>query len=205
MSAEDRRDETDDGRADGAPVALVVEEERDLDLRHQAGSTAPAIVVFWVLAVDRLPAVLHPLRAEQFARLDRGGGALPPDPGLLPGVGQRGPARQPYHAGVPAARGAGGLGKALAVLAELITFGLYGTLTWIGIALTQKTRQKMVTVPVPKAWIYTICVAALARHDGLLSASGCGGSCARAAESSSPSSTRTSPPTEADARCRSSS
>lgn len=53
------------------------------------------------------------------------------------------------------------LGKAMAVLAEFITFGLLGTLTWIGIELTQKTRQKMITMPVPKAWIYTICVVAL--------------------------------------------
>ncbi|MEJ8570255.1 TRAP transporter small permease [Microbaculum marinum] len=52
--------------------------------------------------------------------------------------------------------------KALSVVSAVITCGIYGTLTWIGIELTQKTRQKMVTLPVPKAWIYTICVVALA-------------------------------------------
>lgn len=51
--------------------------------------------------------------------------------------------------------------KALALLAEFITFGFYGTITWIGIELTQKTRQKMISLPIPKAWIYTICVIAL--------------------------------------------
>jgi len=53
-------------------------------------------------------------------------------------------------------------GKVLAVIAELITFGFFGTLTWIGITLTKKTRQQMISLPVPKAWIYSICVAALA-------------------------------------------
>jgi TRAP-type C4-dicarboxylate transport system permease small subunit len=53
------------------------------------------------------------------------------------------------------------LGKAMAVLAALITFGFFASMTWIGVELAQKTRQKMVTVPIPKAWIYTICVIAL--------------------------------------------
>ena len=52
--------------------------------------------------------------------------------------------------------------KMLALLAEAITVVFYGWLTWIGFELIQKTRQKMVTIPVPKAWIYAICVAALA-------------------------------------------
>jgi TRAP-type C4-dicarboxylate transport system permease small subunit len=52
--------------------------------------------------------------------------------------------------------------KALAVAAEAITVLFYGTLTWIGLELIQKTRQKMVTLPVPKSWIYAVCVAALA-------------------------------------------
>jgi TRAP-type C4-dicarboxylate transport system permease small subunit len=52
--------------------------------------------------------------------------------------------------------------KVLAIVAEATTLGFFGLITWIGIELTQKTRQKMVTVPVPKAWIYWICVVALA-------------------------------------------
>ena len=52
-------------------------------------------------------------------------------------------------------------GKAMAVIAELVTFGFLATLTWLGFELIQKTRQKMVTLPVPKAWIYAICVVCL--------------------------------------------
>lgn len=52
--------------------------------------------------------------------------------------------------------------KAIAVLAEFITFGFYATITWIGIELIQKTRQKMISLPIPKAWIYAVCVVALA-------------------------------------------
>lgn len=51
--------------------------------------------------------------------------------------------------------------KGMAIVAELITFGLFASLTWIGVTLTQKTRQQMVTLPVPKAWIYWVCVACL--------------------------------------------
>lgn len=54
------------------------------------------------------------------------------------------------------------LAKALTVLAQTITLGFFGTMTWIGIELTQKTRQKMISLPIPKAWIYTVCVIALA-------------------------------------------
>ena len=52
--------------------------------------------------------------------------------------------------------------KVLSVTAELITVGLYGSLFIIGIELTQKTRQKMISLPIPKSWIYTVCVVALA-------------------------------------------
>lgn len=53
------------------------------------------------------------------------------------------------------------IGKAMAVIAELITLGFLGTLTLLGIELIHKTRQKMVTLPVPKAWIYAVCVVCL--------------------------------------------
>jgi TRAP-type C4-dicarboxylate transport system permease small subunit len=49
----------------------------------------------------------------------------------------------------------------MAVVSQAITLGFFAAMTWIGIELTQKTRQKMVTVPIPKAWIYTICVITL--------------------------------------------
>ncbi|POF28019.1 TRAP transporter small permease [Roseibium marinum] len=51
--------------------------------------------------------------------------------------------------------------KGLTVLSQTITLGFFGAMTWIGIELTQKTRQKMISLPIPKAWIYTICVIAL--------------------------------------------
>jgi TRAP-type C4-dicarboxylate transport system permease small subunit len=44
----------------------------------------------------------------------------------------------------------------------MITLGFFASLTWIGIELTQKTRQQLVSIPVPKAWIYWVCVASLA-------------------------------------------
>jgi TRAP-type C4-dicarboxylate transport system permease small subunit len=52
-------------------------------------------------------------------------------------------------------------GKVLAVISEAITMLFYGGLTWIGIELLQKTRQQLVTIPVPKSWIYAVCVASL--------------------------------------------
>ncbi len=52
--------------------------------------------------------------------------------------------------------------RILALIAETITLGLFASLTWIGIELTQKTRQQMVSLPIPKAWIYWICVGCLA-------------------------------------------
>jgi TRAP-type C4-dicarboxylate transport system permease small subunit len=52
--------------------------------------------------------------------------------------------------------------KAIAVFAELTTFGFFAWLTWISVELTQKTRQQMITLPVPKAWIYAICIVSLA-------------------------------------------
>lgn len=59
-------------------------------------------------------------------------------------------------------RAPGGLAKALAVTAQAFAVLFYGTMFWIGVELVQRTRQKMVTLPVPKSWIYAICVAALA-------------------------------------------
>lgn len=54
------------------------------------------------------------------------------------------------------------VGKALAVTAELIALVFYASMTWIGVELIQKTRQQMITIPVPKSWIYAVCVGSLA-------------------------------------------
>ncbi len=53
------------------------------------------------------------------------------------------------------------IGKALAVISQFITCGFLVAMTWIGVELTQKTRQKMISLPVPKSWIYWVCVVAL--------------------------------------------
>ncbi|QHQ35367.1 TRAP transporter small permease [Algicella marina] len=53
------------------------------------------------------------------------------------------------------------LGKVMAVMAEMISFAFYAGLFWIGLSLVDKTRQQMVTLPVPKKYIYAICVGAL--------------------------------------------
>ncbi len=53
------------------------------------------------------------------------------------------------------------LGKAMAVVSALITVVFLAAMTWIGVELTQKTRQKMISLPVPKSWIYWVCVVAL--------------------------------------------
>lgn len=53
------------------------------------------------------------------------------------------------------------LGKLMAITSQLITLGLLGSMTWIGVLLTFKTRQKMISLPIPKAWIYWVCVVAL--------------------------------------------
>ncbi len=53
------------------------------------------------------------------------------------------------------------LSKIMVVTSQAISVGLLGTMTWIGVQLTFKTRQKMLSLPIPKSWIYWICVIAL--------------------------------------------
>jgi TRAP-type C4-dicarboxylate transport system permease small subunit len=153
--------ENGDGRGDDAPVAIKIEDER-VSIADIGWIDAPGLLVFWTLAVVVFLQfftryVLNNSLAwtEEVARyllilvtflgsvsVVRRGTSITLEFVLR--------AVPPIYC------------KALAVLAELITFGFFGTLTWIGIGLTQKTRQKMVTIPVPKAWIYSVCVAALA-------------------------------------------
>lgn len=94
--------------------------------------------------------------------MDRGGRALPDDPRLLSRIDQRDQARLSHHDRVLHSQRPAEIRQDPGGLAEFITFGFYGTLTWIGIELTQKTRQKMISLPIPKAWIYAVCVVALA-------------------------------------------
>lgn len=44
--------------------------------------------------------------------------------------------------------------KVVCILAESITMLCYGYLAWIGVKLAMLTRQNMVSIPVPKAYVY---------------------------------------------------
>lgn len=44
--------------------------------------------------------------------------------------------------------------KGLAIIAELISLGFYGYMSWVGVKLAMKTQQNMVSIPVPKSVIY---------------------------------------------------
>jgi TRAP-type C4-dicarboxylate transport system permease small subunit len=149
-----------DGRADGAPVSIKFE-AKETSIADIGWIDGPGIVVFWVLAVVVfLQFFTRYVLNDSLAWTEEAARYLLI---LVCFLGSISAARRGTHIMlefvirmVPPA-----LGKAMAVVAELITFGFFGALTWIGIELTQKTRQKMVTVPIPKAWIYTVCVVAL--------------------------------------------
>ncbi|GAB3480040.1 TRAP transporter small permease [Marinomonas epiphytica] len=47
-----------------------------------------------------------------------------------------------------------GAAKWLAVLAEAITIGFYSLMAWVGADLAMKTKQNMVSIPIPKSYIY---------------------------------------------------
>ena len=150
-----------DGRADGAPVPLVIEEP-DVSIADIGWTDVPALVLFWGLAVvvflqffTRYALNNSLAWTEEVARY-----LLI----LVCFLGSVGVVRRGGHIALefvlrmvkPAHA------KLLAVTAELITLGLYASLTWVGLGLIQRTRQKLVTVPIPRAWIYAVCVAALA-------------------------------------------
>ena len=44
--------------------------------------------------------------------------------------------------------------KVVSILAESITLSGYGYLAWVGTQLAMATRQNMVSIPVPKAYVY---------------------------------------------------
>lgn len=153
--------ENDDGRNRDAPVAIQIEDER-VSIADIGWIDAPGIIVFWILAVVVfLQFFTRYVLNDSLAWTEEVARYLLI---LVCFLGSVSVVRRGTHImlefvlrAVPPL-----YAKALAVTAELITFGFYGTLTWIGVALTQKTRQQMISLPVPKAWIYSICVAALA-------------------------------------------
>jgi TRAP-type C4-dicarboxylate transport system permease small subunit len=157
----DHSREKDDGRAGDASATLAFEDQ-ETSLSDIRWVDAPGIVVFWILAVIVfLQFFTRYVLNDSLAWTEEVARYLLI---LVCFLGSVSAVRRGSHimieffirAAPPA------LAKGLAVAAELITFGFYGTITWIGIELTQKTRQKMISLPIPKAWIYTICVIALA-------------------------------------------
>ena len=150
----------DRGRATGAPADIVFEETQ-ADISGIRWIDAPGILAFWVLAVVVfLQFFTRYVLNDSLAWTEEVARYLLI---LVCFLGSITAVRRGSHimleflirVAPPA------LSKAMAVTAQAIAFGFFGAMTWIGVELTQKTRQKMVTLPVPKAWIYTVCVVAL--------------------------------------------
>jgi TRAP-type C4-dicarboxylate transport system permease small subunit len=55
-----------------------------------------------------------------------------------------------------------GLRRFLQTLIDLVSLIFYGALTWFSVELAQSTRQKMVSVPLPKSIIYWVVAACFA-------------------------------------------
>lgn len=58
-------------------------------------------------------------------------------------------------------------GKAMAVFVEVVNVGFYGFLAWVAVQLAERTRQKMVSVDIPKSliyWVVAVCLALMALH-----------------------------------------
>ncbi|MBX2805143.1 MAG: TRAP transporter small permease [Hyphomicrobiales bacterium] len=149
-----------DGRADGASASLKFEDQKTSisDIRWIDG---PAIAVFWVLAVVVfLQFFTRYVLNDSLAWTEEAARYLLI---LVCFLGSISAVRRGSHIMLEfVIRKAPPLvGKGMAILAELISLGFFGALTWIGIELTQKTRQQMITMPIPKAWIYMVCVVAL--------------------------------------------
>lgn len=156
-----QENDTVDGRDEDAPVTILVEDD-ETSIADIRWIDAPGIAVFWILAVVVfLQFFTRYVLNDSLAWTEEVARYLLI---LVCFLGSVSAVRRGSHIAleflmrmVPPF-----YAKVLSVISGAITFGIYGTLTWIGVELTQKTRQKMVTVPIPKAWIYTICVAALA-------------------------------------------
>jgi len=150
---------SDEGRATGTPDLAF--EDTKTDISDISWIDAPALIMFWVLAVVVFMQfftryVLNDSLAwtEETARYFLI---------LVCFLGSISAMRRGSHIMLEFFIRAAPrrLGKAMAVTSQLISLGLLGTMTWVGVLLTFKTRQKMISLPIPKAWIYWVCVAAL--------------------------------------------
>jgi TRAP-type C4-dicarboxylate transport system permease small subunit len=149
-----------DGRANSAPDLLRFE-DKTTDLSALRWIDAPGILVFWILAVVVfLQFFTRYVLNDSLAWTEEVARYLLI---LVCFLGSITATRRGSHIMleflmrvVPPV-----VAKGLTLLSQTITLGFFGAMTWIGIELTQKTRQKMISLPIPKAWIYTICVIAL--------------------------------------------
>ncbi len=55
-----------------------------------------------------------------------------------------------------------GVAKAMSIIAELVTLVFYGSMTWLAVRLALTTRQKMISINVPRSVVYWIVALALA-------------------------------------------
>ncbi len=155
-----QHDDTVVGRAGGAPASMTFE-DKETSIADIKWIDGPAIIVFWVLAIIVfLQFFTRYVLNDSLAWTEEAARYLLI---LVCFLGSVSAMRRGSHIMLEflIRMAPPKISKLMAVLAEFITFGFLGTLTWIGVDLTQKTRQKMITMPIPKAWIYTICVIAL--------------------------------------------
>jgi TRAP-type C4-dicarboxylate transport system permease small subunit len=148
------------GRANGASVPIEFD-DGPTDISDIHWVDAPGIIVFWVLAiVVFLQFFTRYVLNDSLAWTEEAARYLLI---LVCFLGSASAVRRGSHIMLEflIRMAPPTLGKAMAVVSQAITLGFFAAMTWIGIELTQKTRQKMVTVPIPKAWIYTICVITL--------------------------------------------
>lgn len=156
----DPKDQTDNGGADGAPD--IAFEDQTTDISDIRWIDAPGLLIFWVLAVVVfLQFFTRYVLNDSLAWTEEVARYLLI---LVCFLGSISAVRRGTHIVLEFFIRAANpvLGKALAVISQAIALGFFASMTWIGIELTQKTRQKMISLPIPKAWIYTICVVALA-------------------------------------------
>ena len=148
-----------EGRADGAPELAF--EHQKTDISDINWIDAPALVMFWLLAIVVFLQfftryVLNNSLAwtEETARYFLI---------LVTFLGSISAMRRGSHITLeffirflPAR-----IGKIVVIVSQFISLVFLAAMTWIGVELTQKTRQKMLSLPVPKSWIYWVCVISL--------------------------------------------
>lgn len=150
----------DTGRAEGAPQPIAFEDTK-VDISDIKWIDAPGIVVFWVLAVVVfLQFYTRYVLNNSLPWTEEGARYLLI---LVAFLGSVSAVRRGSHIALEffIRLMPDRIAKGLVVLSQTIALGFFGAMTWIGIELTQKTRQQMVTLPVPKAWVYTVCVICL--------------------------------------------